>query len=361
MTKSYNINDKDLIDELKLMLIDMEKASDLYRPTHYWKTLFNKVLSEQKKYRSHNLKNHPHFIPKFRTRFYKSGLKEKFWDLVINILEKSSVNFLNRIGRFLIRNILGYSQAYEKFLIFNAADHPDIPPVIRDFSESLEGGARERRGYYAKINNKIYSKGSLKYLRGIAFLKKTIQEESRKIVNILEIGGGFGSLGEIMLKAGGGEYFYVNVDIPPMAHVSSNYLKMVFGKDKVLSYEDSRLMKVIDINSLKSRYKAIVLCPWQLENIVGKFDLFVNFTSFQEMEPDVVKNYCKLVNNLVSGYVLLMNRTDGQKLAKSRSERGVLKITTMNDIVKNFDEFQVRNRNQDIFGDPAQEVVVLSR
>jgi hypothetical protein len=47
-------------------------------------------------------------------------------------------------------------------------------------------------------------------------------------------------------------------------------------------------------------------------------DLFVNFISFQEMEPDVVQNYLLHVDRLRAKFLLLRNLREGkQKVRKS--------------------------------------------
>ena len=55
---------------------------------------------------------------------------------------------------------------------------------------------------------------------------------------------------------------------------------------------------------------------WQIEKLKGKIDLFVNFISFQEMEPEVVKNYLLKVINLKPKYILLRNLREGKQIKK---------------------------------------------
>ena len=46
---------------------------------------------------------------------------------------------------------------------------------------------------------------------------------------------------------------------------------------------------------------------WAIENLNGKIDLFVNFISFQEMEPDIVENYAFHIQRLEPEFLLLRN------------------------------------------------------
>lgn len=66
------------------------------------------------------------------------------------------------------------------------------------------------------------------------------------------------------------------------------------------------------------------MCSWQIEKLKGKIDLFINFISFQEMEPDVVENYLSNVFNLNPKYILLRNLREGKQL-KKRNQIGVNK------------------------------------
>ena len=54
---------------------------------------------------------------------------------------------------------------------------------------------------------------------------------------------------------------------------------------------------------------------WKIEKLRGKIDLFVNFISFQEMEPDVVKNYLMVVSKLGADVILLRNMKEGKQKA----------------------------------------------
>ena len=68
----------------------------------------------------------------------------------------------------------------------------------------------------------------------------------------------------------------------------------------------------------------MVLAAWQLPRLRGRIDLFVNFISFQEMEPDVVENYLAEVDRLDARYVLLRNIREGRESPASAGGLGVL-------------------------------------
>ena len=77
------------------------------------------------------------------------------------------------------------------------------------------------------------------------------------------------------------------------------------------------------------------MCSWQIEKLIGKIDVFINFISFQEMEPEVVKNYIKHVQRLSPKFILLRNLKEGKQIRTKRSI-GVLKQTKKKDYIKYF-------------------------
>ena len=68
------------------------------------------------------------------------------------------------------------------------------------------------------FDGRRYSRSFLNYLRGLTFLKK--QADLSGLGRVLEIGGGYGTLGEILHTSGAG-IRYIDVDIPPLAAVAS--------------------------------------------------------------------------------------------------------------------------------------------
>jgi hypothetical protein len=134
---------------------------------------------------------------------------------------------------------------------------------------------------------------------------------------VLEIGGGFGTLGEILLQAG--DYSYINVDIPPTAAVSSYYLAQQSG----MHFSDYRQTRALSSIPVPAAPHQMVLCPWQLPAVQGSIDLFVNFISFQEMEPQVVRNYLQQVDRLGARFVLLRNLREGKQVRSAQHQYGV--------------------------------------
>jgi hypothetical protein len=149
-------------------------------------------------------------------------------------------------------------------------------------------------------------------------------KDSSDIRTVLEIGGGYGTLGEILLTNEPNDNFYINVDIPPTSFISSYYLSHLLGNQQVGTYATLKNLESLDIATLKRQYRTVVLNSWQLPNLKGRIDLFVNFISFQEMEPDVVRNYLGHVDRLSAKYILLRNLREGKPVAPTPKHVGVL-------------------------------------
>src|SRR5262249_46374696 len=116
------------------------------------------------------------------------------------------------VGRRVDDHFSGRSQAERDYTVFLAAD-PHGTPHLGDVSESDVG----RPWAQFTFDGKRYSCSFLNYLRGLSYLKKLT--EISGVHDVLEIGGGYGTLGEIFLKADP-RAFYVDVDIPPVAAVA---------------------------------------------------------------------------------------------------------------------------------------------
>jgi putative sugar O-methyltransferase len=227
--------------------------------------------------------------------------------------------------------------------VFKAADAKN-PPILSKLSESQVGCPSEQFVF----EDCRYSLSFLNYLKGLVFLKKNIAPNP--IHRTLEIGGGYGTLGEILLKAEPNA-LYIDVDLPPVAAVATYYLREVFGESSVLGYDQTREWDHIDIDKIPASYRAVVLCPWQLPKLHGKIDLFANFISFQEMEPDVVQNYINLVQNHEPKYILLRNLREGKRKKTSPDKLGVKEPILLDEMIFWFDRYQEIARDTITFGE----------
>ena len=178
----------------------------------------------------------------------------------------------------------------------------------------------------------------------MAFLKRHLDGFVPRTV--LEIGGGFGTLGAVLFSAGIDELRYIDIDIPPTSFVAQYYLGEVLGKEQVATYVQTAEKASIEISSLP---QASVLCSWQIERLRGAVDLFVNFISFQEMEPQIVENYLSHVSRLETRWVLLRNLREGKNVRKNGGV-GVEKPILSDDYLTMLPGYELVDRNVHPFG-----------
>ena len=302
---------------LKIMLQDMISASPQYRPTSFWQKAVEEIVEDIQNNGIENFRSLTSalkfFVPTYSYPGYPINPQRYvgFYDAFASIGPHSS-KLDTRLKWLLSGELLAQSD-YRVYL----SSMLDVPPYTDQATESDVGNPVEQFNF----NGKNFSRSFLNYLLGINFFKKVCKPGV--IRNVLEIGGGYGTLGEILTSDSRNDSFYINVDIPPTSFISTYYLEQVLGHTHVGNYEKLKTFSTLNINELRKNYKAIVLCPWQLPIVAGQIDLFVNYISFQEMEPDVVANYLDHVQRLCPRYILLRNLREGKQVAKDSGSLGV--------------------------------------
>lgn len=291
---------------LNTMLEDMQNQNKLYKPTSFWEYGSSLLIDELNQNNVKNFRSFKQargfFAPGYTALDYLEN-PEKYQHLIDelnNITEDK--RFTTRVQRL----FNGYTSAFCDYRVLNGSNI-DKAPYVDKVSESKVGNPIEQ----VEFDGRNFSRSFLNYLLGLNFLKQNI--DTSDIRTVMEIGGGFGTLGEVLLGDKRNDIFYINMDIPPVAYYSSYYLQEVFGSKNIGTYDILRDKDILDIKELKQNYKAINTCSWEIEKLQGSIDLFVNFISFQEMEPDVVQNYCKHIDRLQPKYILLRNMLEGKR------------------------------------------------
>ena len=331
------------VQDLQTMIQDMESQSALYKPTNFWK---DASLAISKEFIQNDMKGFRSFstcmgmfAPTYAFPLY---LKNK--TLFTNVKKTLKVSTQDKKSNIKLDMLIrGEAQAFSDYRVLNASNK-DFQPYTDKVSESNIGNPPEQFTF----EERTFSRSFLNYLLGLNFLKKHVDTTSIKTV--LEIGGGFGTLGEILLSDKRNNCFYINVDIPPVVFASSYYLKELFGEKNIGDYSKLREEKVLSIEKLKQEYKALDLCSWQLPKLEGTIDLFVNFISFQEMEPDIVQNYCNHISRLAPKYILLRNIQEGKKQLDVDYINGVKEPIIGDRYDTFFPEYQLIQTDASIFG-----------
>ena len=298
--KSFQV----LLDD---MVVDMKIQKTIYQPTQFWEAASKEIFEDLKTNGFDNFRSLESTLNFFVPTYGVPGntITKEEAEALEKVILKNTEPGSKKHSTFM-QMLSGELWALSDYRVYMAGDEKDKSPDISTLSESKVGNPSELFCF----DNRWFSRSFLNYLHGICFLKKNI--DCSTISTVLEVGGGFGTLGEILHQAG--NYTYIDVDIPPTAAVSSYYLSEVCGEN-FLDYTKTRQADSIPIPEIGTK---MVICPWQLPKIEGNVDLFVNYISFQEMEPEVVKNYLQHVNRLKTRYILLRNLREG-KAPKSKN------------------------------------------
>ena len=197
------------------------KTKKIYSPTIFWEKLIKKnfnliIKGDIKNFRNLNA-GFVGFAPYF-SELKRYKVKQNFINNINKLIENSKIKPKGRKKiSFLINSVLtGFERANTQYKLLLT---DDIEPKFHEFNESKVGNPTEQ----FRFNKKFFSASSLNYLNGLLFLKKYIKSFDNKI--IMEIGGGFGSVGEILYKLKINNFKYINLDLPPLNIVSEYYLE----------------------------------------------------------------------------------------------------------------------------------------
>jgi len=314
-----------LLKQLKALKKELKNRSLIYQPSVFWKKsiddFFNILIKKKQgmidNFRSNNLAN-DFFVPLYNLK------REKYANKYLKIFKKNKKKS-PRLTTELNQQISGYNHALSDYRVFQSADNKNQLPFLHFFSENNIGKPKEQFNF----SGKLFSRSSLNYLLGISYLKKIDQKFVPR--KILEIGGGFGILGHILGKSKVINLKYINIDLPPLSLISEIYLKKNFQRNQVT---DS--LKIIDkkIIFIKTLRRFTSLPCWNIEKLYGNIDLFVNYISFQEMEPFILKNYIQHIIRLKPKYLLLRNLREGKQKVTKKNLHGVNKQIKTNLYIK---------------------------
>ncbi len=135
---------------------------------------------------------------------------------------------------------------------------------------------------------------------------------ARDVTAMIEIGPGLGFNSLAHMTINPSLRVIVNVDIVPVLYLSTQFLKSIDGVD-VIDYRALRARERIVIEQPSAGVRIYQLAPWLLPRVQGAFDYFFNAFSFQEMEPEVCRNYAVQLLRLVERGVLLHEMAAGHK------------------------------------------------
>ena len=337
----------------KVSLKSRNKSFRFYEASEFWRTALVDIEVEFNENGIENFRNSDLSRNFFVPTYGCPG--NSFSDEEIENLTKKFSNFSAKQKAYITDFFNGYNHALSDYRTLYSCNFKNDRLNLLSFSESNIGNPVE----HFKFNQKTYSRSSLNYLLGLSFF----QQEVPKFIpsRVLEIGGGFGTLGEILTKCNIPNCKYIDLDLHPMYKIASGYAKNVFDNVKIFEFENFSKEK-IEIDKLSNLN---YLPNWAIENLNGKIDLFVNFISFQEMEPDIVENYAFHIQRLEPEFLLLRNLREG-KQKKTNGNLGVKKPILKDDYFFFFDNYKLKASNTIPFGHKTvdgfhSELMILER
>ena len=313
------------------------QISSLYKAGPFWENALKTIEKEFSQKGIENFRNSELNLEFFVPTYGPPG--NGFTKKEISSVVENTLQFSQKQKAYVENSFNGVNHASADYGTFFSSNFKHDPLNLLSFSESSIGNPVE----HFTFDKRTYSRSSLNYLLGLTFLQHSVPDFIPR--KVLEIGGGFGTLGEILSKCKIPDLQYVDLDLPPMFLIASQYSKSVFRDNDIFELSKP-LNNKIEMDTLS---KLNFLPNWAIEKLDGKIDLFVNFISFQEMEPEIVKNYAHHIQRLNPDFLLLRNLREGKQKANG-NKLGVTTPIKGEDYLGFFDKYKVRELNVSPFG-----------
>lgn len=269
---------------------DMERASEQWRPTAYWRGYAKRISTRLLEvglvgYREdwEILKGHAMIGPIMPRPFAHRSKQVRLLKTLSRLPGfKQAVSFLTSQTR----NENARHTATHDMLVSSIRQLLSTDPETR----KLMGRVLEGRAGLVNPSSAdpgAFSLDFLLHLAKFATVKSAV--DILPMRRILEIGGGQGKFAEIFMKLGTDpNRGYCLIDIPPVLYIATQYLKAEFP-GRVVDYTD--LADADRITDADIDGKILAIPPWLIDRLDIDFDLFWNSASFQEMEKTIVTEY----------------------------------------------------------------------
>jgi putative sugar O-methyltransferase len=343
---------------LDLMLQDLRRAPEEYRPTNFWEVHARNFLPELTRLGLRDFRRRKNSVlgsfgatdPEplqidFRHSVAVSNRLTRqlpFHDRMLRALNSLahrrpvSDAGLKRLQRVLpVRTSVYYEitpddlrqMAYD--YVRARAEKAGARP-IHELEVSLAGNPED----VFEIEGRTYTMATFFYYLHYVYARQFIDFDGVKV--FVELGSGMGKQVEVIRKLHPNVCFLL-FDIPPQLYVGERYLDTVFPGD-VVSYATTRDLSV---PPAIEPGKIFMFGAWQFPLLERqRIDLFWNAASFQEMEPNVVANYLRTVNGQADA-VFLHEIMHGQELATRKGAGGVLQQTTLEHYRRGLPDFDL--------------------
>ena len=343
---------------LAAMLSDLETAPEEYRPTNYWQVHERRFLPELQRLGLRDFRRRRNSVlgsfgatdpEPLQLDFFHSVL---FNNPVTRLLpfHERVLHFFNRLGhvRPLTQQTLRRCMAIAPVRTFDyyIVSPADLRQMSYDYvrQQGELAGARPIHAFEASLvgnpadvfamEGRWYTMASLFYYLHYVYCSRFL--DFGGVRSYAELGSGMGKQVEVLKKLHP-EICFLLFDIPPQLYVCERYLSTVFSGE-VVSYERTRTWTE---PPQPEPGKIFIFGSWQFPILASaQIDLFWNAASFQEMEPDVVGNYLRYVNQCAAT-VFLHEFMQGKEIARRKGLAGVLKPTTLEHYRRGLSNFEL--------------------
>lgn len=331
-------------------LDELAKASEMFRPTNFWGPGLEQLLGDMRSMGLDRFKRWPMGHIWFNP-IYGNGWS----DARVEAVHKWAVAQAHPQAQlpYMKRTLNGSQEARRDFDSAVTGWNQDRWPFdVVTVGESSVGSPPQA---FSVVDGESarFGRAYANYMTCMAALSRHVDAPP---TSFLEIGGGFGVLGEILMSRNP-QTRYVDLDIPPLLTVASYYLRELFG-DRVTVYDDA-----IPASGPITVPQSGVLPNYRIDDLEGEFEVFVNSFSFQEMEPDVVDNYIGKVCEKGLQYAVSFNSRAGKPKAEKSGDWGALDPVKSSDIVDMFSArgFRLLKAYDSPYVRSAGQLVVLRR
>lgn len=277
----------------------IKQNSILFKPGPYWTNYAKRIKNEIVKSGLSNFRNNLNI-----GKGFADVISSDPFELIRNnysLKEKIIRWFLSLplIRSRIVKQYLNTSDSFLNAMMFFRSKYYSL--LFEDFLKSLTS----KLGYIDPLignpSNTIISNGNkigLRYLNSALRLSSFSQKmDFENCHTYFEIGGGFGSTTDLILRMFPNIKKVIYLDIFPNLYIGTQFLKSIYGK-AVKDY--SNLLNVSEIKFEKdiSSLEILAIPPWLLEKVKVNIDLFYNSESFQEMTPEIVNEYSIHINRL---------------------------------------------------------------
>ncbi len=300
---------RDDFDLLETMIRASERQDKLWRPTSYWQNYCHRIRDELKRSGLAKVRTNQAILKGFATGGTSNpALPPARWKRAIWVgLEKAPIvsRIIGEYRRLLraehVHHIRCRTGLAQLLIERTAQDFPNLAPPIG----LANGGAED---VFAWRSSSVTADWVPYLVRAAAFYRAA---RPANISTYIEIGPGLGlsTLAHIALNPN--LRVIVNVDIPPVLYVSTQFLKSVEGL-RVIDFAEAG-EGAIQLAQNPDGPLVYQLAPWQLKNVREQVDAFFNAYSFQEMERENCANYARVIKPLVRHHVCLMSSVGGHR------------------------------------------------